>query len=70
MNAKHAIKDVLRELKFAADLPEHVLDELAAVATMVEFSAADPLFQEGSQNHSLYVVERGRVGLDMYVPVC
>lgn len=65
---KQAAKDVLRELNFAADLPEHVLDGLAAAAAVVEFAAGEAIFQEGVENHFLYVLERGRVGLDMYVP--
>jgi CRP-like cAMP-binding protein len=68
MIEKQTAKDLLRELNFAADLPEQVLDELAPVAAVVEFAAGEAIFQEGAENHFLYVVERGRVGLDMYVP--
>ena len=65
---RQTAKDLLRELNFAAELPEHLLDELAPAAAVVEFAAGEALFQEGAENHLLYVVERGRVGLDMYVP--
>lgn len=68
MIAMQADKDLLKALNFAADLPEPMLDELARVAAVVDFPAGETLFQEGSENHSLFVVERGRVGLDMYVP--
>jgi CRP/FNR family transcriptional regulator, cyclic AMP receptor protein len=68
MSETQATRDLLRELSFIGDLPDHVLDELARSAMVLDFPSGEALFQEGAQNHFLYVVERGRVGLDMYVP--
>lgn len=63
-----AVKTLLGGLAFMADLPEHALDECAAVATVADFAAGTIIFDEGAVNPSLYVVIRGRVGLDMQVP--
>ena len=68
MIEKQAVKKLLGELGFTAELPEHVVDELAAVSAVVDFPAGTTIFQEGEKNPFLYVVERGHVGLDMYVP--
>lgn len=68
MITTEALKQTLRALGFSADLPEGVLDELAAVSAMVDFPEGATLFQEGAENHFLYVIQTGKVGLDMYVP--
>lgn len=68
MIEKQAVKKLLSELGFTADLPEQVVEELAAVSAAVDFPAGTMIFQEGTQNPFLYVIERGHVGLDMHVP--
>lgn len=68
MIEKQAVKSLLGELGFTADLPEKVVEELAAVSAVVDFPAGTTIFQEGAKNPFLYVVERGHVGLDMHVP--
>lgn len=65
---QEAVKHLLRKLGFTADLPEHVVAELAAVSTAADFPAGTMIFHEGQKNPNLYLVERGRVGLDMHVP--
>ncbi len=68
MIGKDVLKQTLRALGFSSDLPEHVLDELASVSAMVDFPEGSMVFQEGAENHFLYVIQSGKVGLDMYVP--
>ncbi|HVX12230.1 MAG TPA: Crp/Fnr family transcriptional regulator [Pirellulales bacterium] len=68
MIEKQAVTELLRELRFTADLPGEALDEIARIASVVEFPAGTPLFQEGAENRALYIIEHGRVGLDMHVP--
>lgn len=68
MIEKEAVKTMLGGLHFTADLPEHALDECAALATLADFAAGTLIFDEGSANPFLYVVVHGRVGLDMQVP--
>ena len=58
----------MREQSFWADLPEPVLDALAAVSAVTDFSAGSTIFREGAENHFLYILHRGHVGLDMHVP--
>lgn len=67
MIERRAVKDLLGELGFTAELPEQALDELANVAALVDFPAGATIFDEGAENHFLYVVQKGRAGLDMYV---
>ena len=65
---QEAIKSILRAQSFWADVSEPVLDALSAVSVVTDFSAGSAIFREGAENHFLYVVLRGHVGLDMYVP--
>lgn len=65
---KEVLKETLRALGFSADLPERVLDELATVCAMVDFPEGSTIFQEGAENHFLFVIQSGKVGLDMYIP--
>jgi CRP-like cAMP-binding protein len=68
MIEKDTLKRLLYRLDFTADLPEHVLDECAALATLADLAAGTTLFEEGACNPFLYVVVRGRVALDIQVP--
>jgi len=68
MMDKEAVKTLLGGLGFMAELPEHALDECAAVAHLANFAAGTLIFEEGAANPFLYVVVDGRVGLDMQVP--
>jgi CRP-like cAMP-binding protein len=65
---KRPLRQVLDELGFAADLPEAVLDELATAAALIDYPAGATIFHEGNENHFLYFVHTGHVGLDMHVP--
>ena len=65
---KQALRDTLKQLGFVADLPDRVVEELANVSALVDFPAGSMLFHEGTENHFLYIVRSGHVGLDMYVP--
>jgi CRP-like cAMP-binding protein len=64
---QEARKSMLREQSFWAGLPEPVLDALAAVSTVTDFAAGSTIFREGAENHFLYILHRGHVGLDMHV---
>jgi CRP-like cAMP-binding protein len=48
-------------------VPEPALDALAAVSAVKDFSAHSTIFREGAENHFLYILNRGHVGLDMHV---
>jgi CRP/FNR family cyclic AMP-dependent transcriptional regulator len=65
---KQALRDALRQLGFAADLPDRVVEELANVSAIVDFPAGSVIFHEGTENHFLYLLCGGHIGLDMYVP--
>ena len=68
MIEKHEVKNLLAGLGWTAGLAAHLVDELAAVSAVVEFPAGATLFREGERNPFLYLVESGRIGLDMHVP--
>jgi CRP-like cAMP-binding protein len=65
-----AMKTLLGQQSFWADVPEPVLEALAAVSVVRDFPAGSTIFREGAENHFLYVLHRGRVGLDMHVVGC
>jgi CRP-like cAMP-binding protein len=59
---------VLQELRFSAQMPRDVLDQLAAASTIAQVRAGVFVFREGAKNDNLYLVRSGRVGLEMNVP--
>ena len=68
MIEKQPLRQLLEELGFAVDLPESVLDQLAAASALVDYPAGATIFHAGDENHFLYLVHTGHVGLDMHVP--
>jgi CRP-like cAMP-binding protein len=68
MNEVQAIKNLLGGLGWTSGLADRAIEELAAVSSLAEFSAGATVFREGEQNPYLYLIERGRVALDIHVP--
>lgn len=62
------LRQQLQELSFSAVLSEPVLDQIVAVSSLVEFRSGAVLFREGSVIHTLYIICRGGVALEMCVP--
>ena len=62
------LKCILAELRFSAELPAEVLDQLAATTTIQSVSAGQIVFREGATSGSLYLVREGRIALEMNVP--
>jgi CRP-like cAMP-binding protein len=65
---KKVLAQVLRKLRFTAELPDPVLEGLAAAATVRAYPPGTHLFHEKRENHQLMIVWLGRVALDMQVP--
>ena len=65
---KNDIRQVLKELAFSAELPDHVLDPIVEAAVVVDYPRGAVLFREGSENHNLYLICEGSVVLEMCVP--
>ena len=59
---------VLGALPFAAGLPAPALAELAGIARAQAFPAKAVIFREGVICPDLFVVEAGRVAIEMHVP--
>lgn len=65
---KKVLAQVLRKLRFTAELPDPVLERLAAAATVRGYPRGTHLFHEQRDNQHLMIVWLGRVALDMQVP--
>jgi CRP/FNR family transcriptional regulator len=65
---KKTLAQVLRKLRFTAELPDPVLESLAGAATVRGYPRGTHLFHEMRDNHQLMIVWLGRVALDMQVP--
>jgi CRP/FNR family transcriptional regulator, cyclic AMP receptor protein len=63
-----AFSAVLQELSFAADLSPTVVNQLAAVARYRSAARGEVLFREGEACNDFFIVQSGRVGLEMCVP--
>lgn len=62
------LAEELCTLQFASGWSEGVVTELAGISKYVEFADGTIIFPQGSENHDLYLLAAGRVGLDMYIP--
>lgn len=56
----------LRQVSFCADLPEHALQALAAIAARLERPARTTLQLEGEPSEAMYVVVAGRVKISRF----
>ena len=63
-----SIRAVLEEIAFAWSLEPHHLDTLAALATEEKFMEGDMIFYEGDQGEKLYLLEEGRVSVEVNMP--
>jgi CRP/FNR family transcriptional regulator, cyclic AMP receptor protein len=64
-NATHS---TLKDLAFTQGLDPGQLNRIAAIATPVEWVAGQTVFREGDRDSVLYVVETGRVAIEVTVP--
>jgi CRP/FNR family cyclic AMP-dependent transcriptional regulator len=58
----------LKDLTFAQGLNPDQLNRIAEIATPVEWVAGQTVFREGDRDSVLYVVETGRVAIEVTVP--
>ena len=58
----------LIDLAFTQGLDPGQLDEMAQIAASLEWDAGTTVFREGDRDSLLYVVEQGRVAIEIAVP--
>jgi len=63
-----SIADVLVAHPFFAGIDERVVCQLAGCSHLAHFGSGEYLFREGEAADRLFVLRRGRVSLDVYVP--
>ena len=69
MSQSHAIsRSALDQLTFTQGLESDQQDRIVEIARMREWNAGVTVFREGDFDSSLYVVETGRVAIDIAVP--
>ena len=62
------VRRVLEEIVFAWSLEARHLDLLSAIATEELFEEGDMVFQEGDQGDKLYLIEEGRISVEVNTP--
>ena len=62
------ITETLRGIQFLRDLPEEQIDQLADVASVVQFPAGTVIFRQGEAASTLYLVVEGNVSLEVCAP--
>jgi CRP-like cAMP-binding protein len=70
MTTKTALKalTMLRSAELTADMDTKQLKEMAALATEVEFSPGEIIYEKGSTGRALYLIQEGEVVLEADVP--
>jgi CRP/FNR family cyclic AMP-dependent transcriptional regulator len=61
-------QSTLKDLTFTQGLDPGQLDQIAEIATPVQWGAGTVVFREGDRDSLLYVVEEGRVAIEITVP--
>jgi CRP-like cAMP-binding protein len=63
-----AVLEILKSMDFfEATEPDH-LERLAAIAKIVEFGPDKIIFREGEVGDTVYLIEDGRVAVEIFVP--
>ena len=62
------LDEVVLEAPIFADLDARYAEQLAGCSRTVGFEAGETLFREGEPADVFYVVRRGRVALELFVP--
>lgn len=62
------LADKLRENPWFQALEPHHFDKLISIASEKNWAEGVIIFREGDRNDFLYLIEEGRVALDIYVP--
>jgi CRP-like cAMP-binding protein len=65
---RSSIRSELSALAFTAGLEPDQLDRLAELATPIQWEAGLTVFREGDRDSLLYVVEQGRIAIEVAVP--
>ena len=60
--------ELMKDLSFTQGLDPAQLDRIAEVAAPAEWAAGAVVFREGDLDRVLYVVERGRVAIEVTIP--
>jgi CRP/FNR family transcriptional regulator, cyclic AMP receptor protein len=61
-------QSTLRDLAFTQGLDADQLDRIAQIATPVQWGAGATVFREGDRDPLVYVVEAGRIAIEIAVP--
>jgi CRP/FNR family transcriptional regulator, cyclic AMP receptor protein len=61
-------QSTLRDLAFTQGLDPGQLDQIAEIVAPVEWAAGETVFREGDHDSILYVVQDGRVAIEVTVP--
>lgn len=62
------LQDILKKLRFSADLSQATIAKLAALITERDELAGTVIFDEGADSPWIYVIVEGQVALEMCVP--
>jgi len=63
-----SVEETLRSLSLSEALPDAVIAQLAALASIEQFGPGATLFREGTVHHAFSVIISGHVGLEMHLP--
>ncbi len=63
----HQLADAIAHLKFTADLPAVVRRQLVDDAAMIDLKPGDVLFRCGAEASELYLIQEGRLVLEMEI---
>jgi CRP/FNR family cyclic AMP-dependent transcriptional regulator len=62
------LRSALRECQFTSEIGEEHLENLAAVASWVEYPTGTVIFREGSMSSEIYLIIEGSVSLEICAP--
>lgn len=63
-----AVLTALQGTEFVRGLEQRHLEQLAAMATEVNFPAGETIFREGDLSNTVYLIREGQVAVEAHVP--
>lgn len=68
VNAPHTVRDIIVTHPFFTNLNPHYVHLLTDCASFERFGPGQDIFREGQQADHFYIVHKGRVALETFVP--
>jgi CRP/FNR family cyclic AMP-dependent transcriptional regulator len=65
---REELRAALQTIPWFQEIDKQYFDSLCGIASIQEVEAGQELFREGDKEDSLYIVQKGRVAMELFIP--